>query len=358
MAEGERPEGEGSGTAAAGARLRVYRGRGPRRMRATPVSAGEVSARLNALERRVEAALGRATAPSAGVGGDVVRAAVDETLAAWARLQRFAVRDLAAGLAARWAARSEARVVRTVDRALQTLYDYWWRVEPFGLERVPASGPVVLVANRSPGLVPYEALMLAVAVERETPARRRPRLLLDDWLAHVPLLGPALAREGAVRGTVANLRRLLAHGEAVVHFPEGGAVMTKTFADRYRLGRFERTAFARLAIETGTPIVPVAVIGAEEIHPVLARLDVPGRPLGVPPLPITPTFPWLGLAGLVPLPTKWTIHVGEPLDVGARHAPDDANDVACVGGLRDRVRERLQALVLEGLRRRHSIFLG
>ena len=123
-------------------------------------------------------------------------------------------------------------------------------------------------------------------------------------------------------------------------------------------GRFGRGAFARVAIATGTPIVPVAVIGAEEVHPVLARLDLPGRLLGLPTLPVTPTFPWLGLWGLVPLPTKWTLLFGEPLDVAARHGASDASEPARVARLRDQVRERLQALVLERLRRRRSLFLG
>src|SRR5262249_3863476 len=122
--------------------------------------------------------------------------------------------------------------------------------------------------------------------------------------------------------------------------------------------RFGRGTFARLAIEMRATIVPVAVIGSEEIHPVLGRLDAPGRLLGLPTLPITPTFPWFGLARLVPLPTKWTLPVGGPLDVGARHPPGDGGSASAVGGLRDRVRERLQALILEGLRRRRTVFGG
>ena len=148
----------------------------------------------------------------------------------------------------------------------------------------------------------------------------------------------------------------LVHPDRLDLCPEG--TPAKLFRDRYRLAHFGRAAFARLAIETGTPIVPVGVVGAEEIHPVLARFDLPGRLLGLPTLPITPTFPWLGLAGLVPLPSKWILMVGEPLDVAARHSPADASQPAVVARLRDQVRERLQALVLEGLRRRRSIFRG
>jgi 1-acyl-sn-glycerol-3-phosphate acyltransferase len=167
-----------------------------------------------------------------------------------------------------------------------------------------------------------------------------------------------LAQAGGVRAAGPTARRLLERGEAVIVFPEGERALAKPFSQRYRLARFGRGAFARLAIETRTPIVPVAVFGAEEVHPVLARFDAPGRMLGLPTLPLTATFPLLGLAGLVPLPTKWTLLAGEPLDVNARHAPADASDGAAVARLRDQVRERLQALVLEGLRRRRSVFRG
>src|SRR5437867_3916331 len=164
---------------------------------------------------------------------------------------------------------------------------------------------------------------------REAVPRARP--LLDDWMADAALLGSALARVGAVRAAPATVRRLLGRGEAVIVCPESNH--PKPFRDRYRLGRFGRGAFARVAIATGTPVVPVAVIGAEEVHPVLARLDLPGRLLGLPTLPVTPTFPWLGLWGLVPLPTQWTLLFGEPPDVAARHASRDSA-TRCASGSR------------------------
>src|SRR5207237_9567703 len=139
----------------------------------------------------------------------------------------------------------------------------------------------------------------------------------------LPLLGSALAGLGGVRGTPGQLRRLLAGGEAVIVAPEVG--QPKAFSQRYRVASFGRGGFARLAIETGAPVVPVAVIGAEEIHPVLARFDPPGRLLGLPTLPITPTFPWLGAARLVPLPAERLLLPGRPLavDTPPRHASAD-----------------------------------
>ena len=334
MSEADRP----GGGEASRARLRVFHGGRARAGRAQLASPREVARRLSALERRVEQALGSGGEMAAR---DRLRAAFDQALTAVAGLERSVPRDLAA--------LADVLGTDAIEVLLEALYRYWWRVETVGLERVPASGRVMLVANRGGALVPYEALMIREAV-------RRARPLLDDWMAELPLLGAALARVGAVRAAPATLRRLLVRGGAVIACPESNH--PKPFRARYRLGRFGRGAFARVAIATGTPIVPVAVIGAEEVHPVLARLDLPGRLLGLPTLPVTPTFPWLGLWGLVPLPTKWTLLFGEPLDVAARHGASDASDATRVARLRDQVRERLQALVLEGLRRRRSLFLG
>jgi len=359
MSDDDRPRGdEPSGSArdatvaaAEGARLRVYAGRGAPPRRPNPF--GDVAERLTTLERRVEEALARSSVGGGVVGREVVRAALDETLAAWAGLRRWTWREAAARVHV--PGPTPARVGEILLRALN---HYWWRVDTVGLERVPPKGRTLLVANRAGALMPYDALMIGVALAEAHSARRRAHAVLDDWVAQAPLVGAILAATGAVRGSPASLRRLLDREEAVIVCPEGAAAVTKGFGNRYRLARFGRGGFARLAIETGTPIVPVAVVGAEETQPVLARLDGAGRLLGLPTLPITPTFPWLGVLGLLPLPTKWTLHFGEPLDVAARHAPSEAGDTARVGALRDQVRERLQGLVVEGLRRRRSIFLG
>ena len=315
-----------------------------------------MAARFAVLERQVEDALAAGGLGRGVVGRDVLQSAVDQTLAAFAGARRGSVRAALARLrtGVGGGAGLEADPLR---RLLEALYRYWWRVEAVGLDRVPSSGRVLLVANRGGALLPYEALMIRVALATRHPAHRTSSPLVDEWLADSVLVGAILARAGIVRTTSA-ARRLLVRDEVVIVCPEGQRAVAKSFRERYRLRPFGRGAFARLAIETRTPIVPVAVVGAEEVQPVLARLDLPGRLLGLPTLPLTPTFPWLGLAGLVPLPTKWTLIAGDPLDVPARHAPGDATDPAAVGRLRDQVRERLQALVLEGLRRRRSLFLG
>jgi 1-acyl-sn-glycerol-3-phosphate acyltransferase len=362
MSEADRPEDteEAAESSASLGRVRVQRGTRGRAGRQRAAPSGEIGRRFTALERRVEKALARSGLGRGVAGRDLLGSALDGALATVASLRRWSLAEtIAAMRRPAWSGVEELaeRLAEVGLGTLSALYRYWWRVEMVGCERVPGSGRVLIVANRSSALVPYEALMLGVALASVHPARRSARALVDDWLLRLPVLGTALARAGAVRAGVANARRLLEREEAVIVFPEGEQALAKPFRDRYRLTRFPRT-IARLAIETGTPIVPVAVIGAEEVHPVVARLDPPGRLFGLPTLPLTPTFPLLGLLGLLPLPTKWTLLVGEPLDVAARHAPAEASEPETVARLSDQVRERLQALVLEGLRRRQSIFLG
>ena len=273
--------------------LRVFRGGGKRRT--TPRNAvlpAEVATRLAALERRVEDALGDAGADA--FGRELVRA-LDGTLSAMATLRRSSLADALEG--ARLLARRELlgepgdHVAPLADVLFDAAYRWWWRVDVVGLDRVPQTGPVVLVANRSGVPLPYESLMIARALAGPPLARTGARLLIDDWLAALPVVGGVLRQAGGVRATPGAIRRLLERDEAVVVLPEGEQAMAKTWSRRYRLGTFGKGTFARAAIQAGAPIVPVAVIGAEETHPVLARVDAARRLLGLPTLPLTPTFP-------------------------------------------------------------------
>jgi 1-acyl-sn-glycerol-3-phosphate acyltransferase len=368
MGDGERPGGSGRDAGAAGmgrggraGRLRLYRGGRARRTRpGVPLTPGEVADRLSALERRVEKAL-RGSAPNEEAGLDLLRVGMDGTLGVLAGMRRWSAREALAALRQldweRLLYEPGRRAAPLASAVLQVLYRQWWRVEVVGLEHVPRHGRVVLVANRSGAPLPYEALMIAAALENAPLARPGARPLVDPWLARLPAIGAVLGALGAVPASAAAARRLLERDEAVILLPEDGSTSPKLFRSRYRLAPLGDT-FARAAIRTSAPIVPVAVIGAEEAHPVLARLETPARLLGLPVLPLTPTFPWLGVAGLLPLPTKWTLHFGEPLDVAADHSPADAGHAATVRRLRGRVRERLQALVLESLRQRRFVFFS
>ena len=236
------------------------------------------------------------------------------------------------------------------------LYTLWWRVEVEGIENVPADGPGVIVANHS-GVLPWDGLMVNLAIRHEHPAHRQCRMLALDMFALLPFLAPLLARTGGVRANPENGERLLRRGELVGVFPEGVKGVGKLYKDRYRLARFGRGGFVRLALRTGAPIVPCAIVGAEEVHPKIGSMDWVGRPFGLPYFPITPTFPALGPLGVVPLPSKWWIEFGEPVAVDG-HGPKAADDPLLVNRLSEQVRATVQRMLDARLARRGSVWFG
>ena len=227
------------------------------------------------------------------------------------------------------------------------LYARWFRVEATGLENIPAHGRALLVANHA-GTLPYDSAMVMHAVRRDHPARRDVRPLVEDTVFHLPWLGPIMNRIGGVRADPANAERLLAHDELVAVFPEGEKGMGKLWRDRYRLQRFGRGGFVKLALRTRSPIIPVAVLGAEEAAPMLGKITWFAKNIGIPWIPVTPTFPWLGPAGLLPLPSKWFVQFGEPITLGAELGPNAAEDRLLVNRLADQIRTQIQTM-LDGL---------
>jgi 1-acyl-sn-glycerol-3-phosphate acyltransferase len=251
---------------------------------------------------------------------------------------------------------SDPRFTESLEPFFEFLYAVWWRVETTGIERVPEGGPGLIVANHS-GVLPYDGVMIKLAVRHEHPARRDCRMLALDMFALLPFLAPLLAKSGAVRANPENGERLLAKGELVGVFPEGVKGVGKRFKERYKLARFGRGGFIRLALRTGSPIIPCAVVGAEEIHPVVAKADWVGRPFGLPYFPITPTFPMLGPLGVVPLPTKWSIDFADPIDLSS-YGPDAADDPILVNRLSEDVRTTIQGMIDGRLARRRSVWFG
>jgi 1-acyl-sn-glycerol-3-phosphate acyltransferase len=250
----------------------------------------------------------------------------------------------------------DPKFTRTILPFFEFLYTMWWRVETSGVDRIPDEGPALIVANHS-GVLPWDGLMINLAVRHEHPAGRECRMLALDMFALLPFLAPLLAQSGAVRANQENGERLLRKGELVGVFPEGVKGVGKAFKDRYRLARFGRGGFVRLALRTGSPIVPCAVVGAEEIHPKIANMDWLGRPLGLPYLPITPTFPVLGPLGLIPLPTKWSIDFADPIPMDP-YGPEGAEDPILVNRLSEQVRSTVQHMVDGRLARRRSVWFG
>jgi 1-acyl-sn-glycerol-3-phosphate acyltransferase len=234
--------------------------------------------------------------------------------------------------------------------AMRVLYRKYWRVEARGVRNVPRRGPVILVANHS-GALPFDAVMIACALEEEGHPRPA-RFLYDRFVENLPWVPDLYRRVGAVAASHENADRLLEQSALVGLFPEGVAGLSKLYAERYVLQPFS-TGFVRLALRHGAPIVPVSVVGAEEIYPLLGRSVTLGRLLGAPYLPLTPFFPWLGPLGAIPLPTKWTIRFGKPvvLDPPARTRADGTIIRAMAESVRRRVRRmmRAQLAAREGL---------
>jgi 1-acyl-sn-glycerol-3-phosphate acyltransferase len=246
------------------------------------------------------------------------------------------------------------------DARVRPVFDFlfkrWFRVACEGIDRVPGTGRCILVANHS-GTVPYDGVMLKMAMLREHPSKRDVRWLAEDFVFHFPFLGSFTNRIGAVRACQENAERLLRQESLVAVFPEGVKGIGKLFRDRYKLQRFGRGGFVKLALRTRTPIVPVAIVGGEETNPLLFRLEALSKVLGVPYVPITATFPALGPLGLMPAPTKWRIRFGEPISLD-EYSAEAEGDELLVGRLAERVRASIQSMLEESLSKRQSVFFG
>ncbi|HEY8338912.1 MAG TPA: lysophospholipid acyltransferase family protein [Egibacteraceae bacterium] len=234
------------------------------------------------------------------------------------------------------------------------LYRHYWRVRTIGIDNVPSTGAALLVANHS-GTLPFDAIMTKVALLEDHPARRHLRELAADLAMRLPFVGELARKTGNALASPADAERLLAAGELVGVWPEGYKGIGKPYRERYRLQRFGRGGFVEMALRTQTPIIPVAIVGAEEIYPLIGNAGVLARLLRLPYFPITPTFPWLGPLGAIPLPTRWTIEFGEPIDT-SRYGPEAADDPMVVFELTDTVRDTIQAMLYRLLKQRRSLF--
>ena len=229
------------------------------------------------------------------------------------------------------------------------MYRHYFRVETHGIEKIPA-GRVLLICNHA-GQLPFDGAMLSMALLLDAEPPRLARPMAEYWVSRLPFISRAAARTGALVGTRENCAHMLERGECVMVFPEGVRGMNKLFSERYKLQRFGQ-GFLRLALETQTPIVPVGLVGSEEQQPGIANLKRVAQMLGMPALPITPTFPLLGPLGLLPLPTRYRFYFGEPLWFEGDASDDDlviARHIA-------RVRRAIERLLARGLRERRGVF--
>jgi len=234
------------------------------------------------------------------------------------------------------------------------LYRSWFGVQTRHIERVPDAGGALVVCNHS-GVLPVDAVMLQVGLLDEHPAHRHLRLLGADLVYSLPFLSHVARKSGHALACPADAERLFGAGELVGVCPEGFKGLGKPFSQRYRLQRFGRGGFAASAIRAGVPIIPCAIVGAEEIYPMIGNARPLARLLGFPYFPITPLFPWFGALGAIPLPSRWLIGFGEPVPTG-NYGTAAADDPATVFELTDQVRETIQQMLYELLLERGEAY--
>ena len=242
--------------------------------------------------------------------------------------------------------------------AFRPMYRHWFRVEVRGIENVPAEGGALVVGNHA-GTIGLDAAMVQLAILDEHPAHRHLRALGDELLFSLPFVGMLARKAGATLACTSDAERLLRAGELVGVWPEGYLGTGKPFSERYRLQRFGRGGYVSAALAARAPIIPCSVVGSEEIYPMLGNARLLARLFGLPYFPITPTFPWLGALGAIPLPSKWVIEFGEPIDTVsyAEGAASDApGDPMTVFEVTDQIRETIQHNLYRMLVRRRSIF--
>jgi 1-acyl-sn-glycerol-3-phosphate acyltransferase len=253
--------------------------------------------------------------------------------------------------------RSE-RVEGLFDATLyEFLYHYWFRCEVEGIENVPGAGGALLVANHA-GALPPDAAMIAKAIKEEHPRPRSLHLTVEHFFKGYPGLAMLVNKLGGVPAHPANVHRLL-HDERqlVLVFPEGRKGTEKLYKDRYRLRRFGRGGFVEAAMRARAPIVPVAVVGAEEAMPTFAQIGVLQRLTRLIYFPVTPLFPHLGLLGTAYLPAKFRIRFLEPIATD-RWGEDPADDKGLVQTVAEEVRARIQEELIDMVSKRRSVWFG
>ncbi|MFE7530723.1 lysophospholipid acyltransferase family protein [Kitasatospora sp. NPDC057542] len=237
---------------------------------------------------------------------------------------------------------------------LRPLAEKYFRIDVQGVEHIPAEGGALIVANHS-GTIPLDALMTQVVIHDHHPARRHLRMLAADLVFVLPGINELARKAGHTLACNEDAQALLERGEVVGVWPEGFKGIGKPFSERYKLQRFGRGGFVASALRARVPIVPCSIVGAEETYPMIGNVKTLARLLGLPYVPITPTFPWLGPLGVLPLPTKWTIRFGEPIATDTYPA-EAADDPMLVFDLADEVRETIQHTLYQLLVQRRSVF--
>ena len=241
---------------------------------------------------------------------------------------------------------------RFIMTALRPIAEKWFRIEVRGIDNIPAEAGSLVVSNHS-GTVPIDGLMTALVIHDHS--GRFLRMLGADLVFGLPFVGELARKGGATIASSEDAERMLSRGDLVGVWPEGFKGVGKPFSERYKLQRFGRGGFVSAALRTQVPIVPCSVVGAEEIYPLVGNIPALARLLGVPYVPITPFFPWLGPLGMIPLPSKWLIEFGEPVRTDS-YGDAAADDPMLVFNVTDQVRETIQQTLYSLLMQRTSVF--
>ncbi len=253
--------------------------------------------------------------------------------------------------------RSE-RIFDIVEPLLNFYYRYWFRVEVEGIENVPERSGALLVSNHS-GALPPDAPMIMQAIRNEHECPRPVYMLGENWFKGYPGVGMLANKMGLVPAHPANAQRLLRdEGRLALVFPEGQKGSRKLYWQRYKLRRFGRGGFVKTALRAQVPIVPIAVLGAEEAMPIFAHVKPLEALTKLIYFPVNHAFPHFGAAaGLMYMPAKFKIRFLEPIDVSG-HGPDAAEDLALVGSLAEEIRTRIQRQVDQLVASRTSVWFG
>lgn len=241
------------------------------------------------------------------------------------------------------------------DPIFRFCFEDYFKVRIKGIENIPGEGGAILFGNHS-GLLPLDGAMISMAMCHSHDSPRRVRYLATDWFFTVPGLGEWITETGQVRATLHNAQKLLNQRELVGIYPEGLRGVGKTFRERYRVHDFH-PGFVQLAIETQTPLIPVATIGGDEIFPNFVNLKTIAQLVKMPFFPLTLTFPWVPFPLMfVPLPVKWLINIHKPINLG--YPPDRARDRRLVLNIARELQYNIQRDLNHLLRKRRSIFTG
>ena len=267
------------------------------------------------------------------------------------RFEKIRINDLGFGYDSFGLEIESAMAVFTL---VQYFYEYWFRVDSYGVENIPEEGAVLLTPNHS-GIIPIDGAMIAIDLIKKMEKPRLMRAVLYNAAGFIPFVGTFFYRSGQISGARRNFEEALRQGELVAAFPEGSKGTWKGFNDRYRLKPFN-LGFMELSLMHRTPIVPTAVIGAEEQYPYMMNVKPLAKMFNLPYFPLSPLFPLLGPVGMLPLPTKYSISYGEPFHFYREYGPETVRRPDVIQMLVGKVRTRIEEMLAVGLRNRQGIF--